>query len=86
MTTPDEKQKIVANVLARFDSDGNQQITKQEFVNALLLENTDAATAQLIADYVFANHDKNRDNLLSYPEIEQLAYEWAKFPGDQSAP
>lgn len=84
MATPDEKTRIVANVLTRFDSNADNKITKQELVNALLLENTDAETAQLIADYVFANHDKNRDNVLTYSEIDKLAYEWAKFSGDMS--
>lgn len=80
----DEVQRVLKNVLDRFDVNGDAQITWEEFAQALTNEGLDAATMEAIRSQVFSNWDKDRNNTLSPSEIRSLAETWAGFPGDQS--
>lgn len=80
-----EVERIVANVLQRFDGNNDGEISWSEFHAALLAEQVDEDTIVVIRQQVFANWDTNADQKLSPPEIQALAHKWASFPGEQSS-
>lgn len=83
-TMATEVERIITNVLQRFDTDGNSEVTWSEFHHALLSEGIDTATVEEMRRAVFSNWDADCDQKLSLPEIQKLAEKWASFSGDQS--
>lgn len=79
-----EVDRIITNVLQRFDADGNHEITWSEFYNALLSEGIDVATVEEMRRQVFSNWDADSNLTLSPSEIQKLAEKWASFSGDAS--
>lgn len=79
-----EFERIVQNVLQRFDVDGNTEISWNEFYNALANEGVDADTITEMRAQVFANWDSDKNQRLSLQEVHTLALKWASYPGDQS--
>lgn len=79
-----EVQRVLRNVLDRFDTNGDSTITWDEFAAALANEGLDSATVNVLRSQVFENWDTDRNQTLSPAEIRALSEKWAGFPGDQS--
>jgi Ca2+-binding EF-hand superfamily protein len=80
-----EEQRVMANVLTRFDANGDAKITKTEVVSALLLEGLDNSTAVVLCDAIFQDWDQNNDSELSVAELTALVEKWSSYSGDASA-
>lgn len=84
MTSGDEASRVLDQVCNRFDTDMNDEITRDELLVALLAEGVDRATAEAVRDAVFQDWDGDCDARLTSAELRALATALAAPPGDQS--
>lgn len=81
----DEQQRILEDILERFDKNNDGVITLTEIMEEF---NTigDSSTASILKDLMLANWDRDKNEILSSSEIRDMAVQWASYPGDQSKP
>lgn len=79
-----EQQRILRDFLERYDADGDEEVTKDEFEIVMKNEGVDTVTIEAVYRQAFANWDSDKNSRLSKREIKTMADKWASFPGDQS--
>lgn len=84
-----ESDRILSDILNRFDRNNDDMVHKSEMKQSLEEEikdkNLPHETAQIIGRSVFSNWDSDDDDKLTMSELKKLADKWACYPGDQSA-
>lgn len=81
----DEQQRILEDILERFDKNHDGVITLSEILQEFDTIG-DPPTSALLKDLMLSNWDTDKNEILSSSEIRAMSIQWASYPGDQSKP